>query len=574
MLFRYASGFGLHLLGFSAALGLSLGFTYAVREHARRVGLFDPTDERKLHTTPIPRVGGIAIFAAFALTLVALAAIFGEQMLRIEDGGRLGVVLAGAAGIHVLGLWDDVRNLRARWKFLAQIAIALAVFAGGVRVNEVSLPLVGVVHLGAAAGALFTVVWFVGITNAFNLIDGLDGLAAGAALFALTTMFVVAGINGQQGAGLVTLVLAGATLGFLHYNFHPASIFLGDSGSLFLGFMLAGIGLLSAQKSPTAVAVAIPVVSLGLPVLDTTLAIVRRFLRGQPIFSADRGHIHHRLLGLGHSPRKVALLLYGACAMLALGGMLLVNNSAYVAIVLVLIGAGTGVAVQRLRFREFEELGRLVRRGVRPREVIGRNVRIREATATLGAIQDIGMLFGALERTFAREDFMRVEVRLRRSFIERRDAVPLDRRIEDDIVVWSWSRNGSPRVDWWEIRLPFVEAGSERLGSLVLWQDGAASETSLSHVHVIARELRVVVQRKLVALWHDAERGAAVALLPQFQTMHERVVPIETVLEPAPAPPLLEPGLADATPAVAREAAVVKPRERKTVTVAGRNSAA
>jgi UDP-GlcNAc:undecaprenyl-phosphate GlcNAc-1-phosphate transferase len=177
------------------------------------------------------------------------------------------------------------------------------------------------------------------------------GLAAGAAMFALSTMFVVGSINGQAGPALVTIALAGATLGFLVYNFNPASIFLGDSGSLFLGFMLAGIGLLGSQKSPTVIAVAIPIVSLGLPVLDTTLAVARRFLRGQPIFTADRAHIHHRLLSLGHSPRRVALLHYSACALLGLGGMLLVNDSAYVAVVLVVIGRAGGPAAPVLRVR-------------------------------------------------------------------------------------------------------------------------------------------------------------------------------------------------------------------------------
>jgi hypothetical protein len=201
-----------------------------------------------------------------------------------------------------------------------------------------------------------------------------------------------------RGAATVTIILAGATVGFLCFNFHPASIFLGDSGSLFLGFMLAGIGLLGSQKSPTVIAVAIPIVSLGLPVLDTTLAVARRFLRGQPIFTADRAHIHHRLLSLGISPRRVALLLYSACALLGLSGMLLVNDSAYVAVVLLVIGLGVGIAVQRLSYYEFEELCAMLRRGVRQRKVIRRNVRIREASVRVSDLTDLDHVFEASRR--------------------------------------------------------------------------------------------------------------------------------------------------------------------------------
>jgi UDP-GlcNAc:undecaprenyl-phosphate GlcNAc-1-phosphate transferase len=301
----------LYLFGLVVAVCSSAALTYVVREFARRAGLVDPCNERKVHVHPVPRIGGVAIVLAVALAMIATVALFGSHVFAINARG-LATVIGGAIAMHLVGLIDDIRPMRARWKFLAQIIIACGVFIAGLRVTTLSLPFVGTLELGGIVGMLFTVVWLVGITNAFNLIDGLDGLAAGAALFALTTMFVVASLNGLIGAATVTIILAGATVGFLCFNFHPASIFLGDSGSLFLGFMLAGIGLLGSQKSPTVIAVAIPIVSLGLPVLDTTLAVARRFLRGQPIFTADRAHIHHRLLSLGHSPRRVALLLNSA----------------------------------------------------------------------------------------------------------------------------------------------------------------------------------------------------------------------------------------------------------------------
>ena len=490
----------LSVLAFATSLIASLALTYVVRERATRAGMFDPTDERKLHTRKIPRVGGVAIFLSVAIALAVLAMRGGFEGVGLVSS-KLAIIVVGGAATFLLGLYDDLRQMRARYKFAVQIAIAVAIFVAGVRIDIIALPLIGLIHFNPVIALFFTIFWFVGLTNAFNLIDGLDGLASGAAMFALTTMFVVATINQQAGAALVTLAVAGATLGFLRYNFHPASIFLGDSGSLFLGFMLAGIGAISSQKGSTVVAIAIPLVSLGLPVLDTSLAIVRRFLRGQPIFSADRGHIHHRLLSLGHSPAKVALLMYAGCAGLALGGMLLVNQSGYVAVVLAVVGLGVGVVVQRLRYYEFEELGRLLRKGVQQRRVIGRGVRVREAGVRIARQRDLERVFDILESTFAGDDFQRAEVRLRPSFVKHASVGTMDdRRLEDDIAIWSWNRGNHEDPSLWEIKLPLIE-GDHRIGSLVLWKDGAGKETSLSHLYAIAGQLRAAVQMKIVQLW-------------------------------------------------------------------------
>ena len=525
-LYPFQHPIGLYIAGFGTALAGALSATYAVRERARRAQLFDGCEERKVHRGDIPRLGGVGVFVASALGLSATFALYGAGVLGTWHAG-LPVVLGGAAAVHFLGLFDDLYNIRARYKLLAQVAIALAVYVAGVRVTTISLPFFGIAPLSPAVGLLFTVLWLVGITNAFNLIDGLDGLASGAAMFALTTMFVVASINGQDGAALVTIILAGATLGFLVYNFPPASIFLGDSGSLFLGFMLAGVGLLSSQKSQTVVAVAIPVVSLGLPVFDTSLSILRRFLRGQPIFSADRGHIHHRLLTLGHSPKRAAMLLYGACAFLALGGMLLVNDSGYVALVLVVIGLFACIATRRLRYQEFEELARLLRKGVRQREIIARGVHMREVSARVAGLSDLTVVFETLGTAFASDNFQRTEVRLRPSFIYRDDVRALDRRLEDDIAIWSWSRSGLAEPSLWEIKLPLIGRDGLRIGSFVLWQDGLGNEIALSHLHTIAGELRQVVQEKVVALWHVTEQHRLLTESDASEeSKFERVVPL------------------------------------------------
>ncbi|MDB4907235.1 MAG: UDP-N-acetylmuramyl pentapeptide phosphotransferase/UDP-N-acetylglucosamine-phosphate transferase [Gemmatimonadetes bacterium] len=517
---------GLHLFGFVTALLGSLALTWLVRGRARKLQLFDGHDDRKVHRGDIPRVGGVAVFSAATVALGLTLALFGSSVLG-ETAHGLTVILLGAAAMHFVGLVDDLYSLRARVKFVFQIIVALGVFAAGVRVSSLTLPGVGVVELGGTVGLVFTVIWLVGVTNAFNLIDGLDGLASGAALFALTTMFVVAGINHQYGATLLTLVLAGATLGFLAYNFHPASIFLGDSGSLFLGFMLAGIGLLSSQKGQTVVAVSIPIVALGLPVIDTALAIFRRFLRGQPIFSADRGHIHHRLLLLGHSPRKAALVLYAACASLALAGMLLVNDSGYVALVLLVVGLGTTLFVQSLRYHEFAELGRVVRKGFKQRQVIGRGVRVREASLRVSELGTLDEIFEALGSTFAADDFQRAELRLRPSFVYGQGVASLDRRFDDDLAVWTWLRTEVAEASLWEIKLPLIDEREGRVGSIVLWQDGLGDETALSHMHTIARELRGVVQVKVLTLWHNDAYGARFRDDGEASTF-EVVVPLPT----------------------------------------------
>jgi UDP-GlcNAc:undecaprenyl-phosphate GlcNAc-1-phosphate transferase len=511
-----SSGVALVLSAASSVL-----FTYLVRRRARRAGLFDRTDDRKTHELAIPRVGGVAIVLS-VLTTLALLTWYAGGSVFMDSGTGLLVVLAGGLATHLLGLYDDLWQVRARWKFLAQLAIAAAVYGLGVRVTTLALPFVGIIHLAPAVALAFTVLWLVGITNAFNLIDGLDGLASGAALFALTTMFVVASANGRGGAALVTIVLAGATAGFLYYNFHPATIFLGDSGSLFLGFMLAGIGLLSAEKATTVVAVAIPVVSLGFPVLDTLIAIVRRLLRGQPIFAADRGHIHHRLLGRGHSPRNVVLALYAACAILAMAGMLLVNDGAHVVVVLTLVGFGVLIAVQRLRIVEFEEVARLLRRGTTHWDTVARNVRVREASSRLAAMGTLGDVFKTLEETFADDGCPRVEIRLTASFL--RDARPADGlAVEEEASVWVWSRELHPASGWWHVSLPLTDPAGARLGSLVVWQDDElALRPFLPNFPTIAGELRVQLAAKLLSLWHSVPARQLPALGARVSDRVER----------------------------------------------------
>ncbi len=499
-------------IGFLIALVSSLSLTRFVGSHARRIGLVDPVDDRKIHTEPIPRLGGVALFISVILAVAALSAK--DIFHTLPIGKALFAVLLGGGGMFALGLYDDLRPMRARYKLLVQVTIAFGVASFGVSFNAITLPFLGTFVLAPWLAILVTVSWLVGISNAFNLIDGLDGLAGGVALFALTTLFTVAALFGHIDAALMAVILAGATVGFLRFNFHPALIFLGDSGSLFVGFMLAGLGLVSAQKIPGEVSIVIPVVALGLPILDTALTIIRRFLRLQPIFSPDRGHIHHRLLGRGHSPRNVAFLLYIACGLFATGGAFLAYPADSVVLLVVLISmmslVGLGLLIQRLGFIEFQEFGRLARGAISPRETIGRNVRFREASTRLHELEDVREIFEALGQVFNEENIPRAEVRLQRWFLNRRPSVvSADGRGDDELPVWSLNRTDHESEGWWEIVLPLNAADERRMGSLVIWEEGQSYAASLSHLHVISEHLRIELQQKLQLLgWPAAEELA------------------------------------------------------------------
>lgn len=318
-----AVGFGLIL-----SLILSLVLTPLMRRLAQKVRALDPFSARKLlRPSQIPRLGGVAIALAFYVT-VAVAWSTGSVVARatLEQGTHVFPILLGGIPILLLGIVDDLRGMRALPKLLVEASVALFLYWQGLRVLGTSGPS-GPVELSQLLSALVTVAWVVGVVNAVNLIDGLDGLASGMAVIALSTTTVAALLRGELLLAFLTGSLAGATLGFLRYNFNPASIFMGDSGSLFLGYLLATTSIWSVRKSATAVLVVFPVVALGLPLLDTGLTISRRFLAGRPVMQADRDHVHHRLLLKGLPVRRAVLLLYGVCLVFSGLSLLMVLGS-------------------------------------------------------------------------------------------------------------------------------------------------------------------------------------------------------------------------------------------------------
>lgn len=301
---------------------VAAGLVPRVERLAYRVGAIDAPGGRRRHSGQVPRLGGIAVAVAVATSVAAghLLALPGFERLA-EQGWSLARLAMASLVIGVVGAADDVRGLPPAVKLAGQLIGAMLAVAGGYVVRHVTLPVLDTtVDLGAV-GVLLTLVWIVAVTNALNLIDGLDGLATGVALIASITLAVISLLEGRTGGALLATCLAGALAGFLPFNVPPARVFLGDSGSLLVGFWLSILSLQAVQKTTTAVLLLASILALGVPLLDTALAVARRLVAAGPggVFRADREHIHHRLLRSGRSPHAVLAVLYAACAA---GGML------------------------------------------------------------------------------------------------------------------------------------------------------------------------------------------------------------------------------------------------------------
>ena len=339
----------LEIVVFALALFVAAALTPFLITVARRCGLIDHGDARKVHKAPTPRIGGVAIVAGFFAPLLSLAFIPGRVQTFFAQHHSLWVLLGCAAAIAALGLYDDLRGASAKQKLFVQIAVAIVmVSVPGYRIELLHIPFGGIQHVGMLAAPL-SVLWIVGIVNAINLIDGLDGLAGGVALIVVATNLVLGVVHGDVMTVLLMTALAGGVIGFLFYNLNPAQIFMGDTGSLFLGFVLAAVSLRTSHKSSTAWALLVPVVALGLPIADTLLAFIRRALRGQSPFRPDREHIHHKLLDIGLTHRQAVLALYGTCVCLASAALLLSFSSSRTnALILVVIGALATYAIRHI----------------------------------------------------------------------------------------------------------------------------------------------------------------------------------------------------------------------------------
>ncbi|MEM1024828.1 MAG: MraY family glycosyltransferase [Myxococcota bacterium] len=387
------------ITAFVSACLVSALLTPVITALAHRQGWLDvPTESRKVHRRPVPRLGGVAVVVAFMTPLLGLLLVgnHASQLLYQDERLTLGLLLGGIA-IVALGVYDDLKGADARLKLGVQSSVAILVWALGFRIELLGNPLGDPFATGILSLPI-TWLWVVGVINAMNLIDGLDGLASGIALFASGVLFCVALTDNAIVLCLLTASLGGAILGFLFFNFNPARIFLGDSGSMFLGFLLASISIWAQRKGTTAAALLVPVLALGLPILDTSLSFIRRLARGTSPFKADRDHVHHRLMDLGLTHRGTVLTLYATSAVFSMGALALLNDDPLVHVisgtsvgfVVVLLLRRIGVFNSQHQAQELETMRQRVRRASR---------RIRSAdsadeawNATQDALRSLGVI--------------------------------------------------------------------------------------------------------------------------------------------------------------------------------------
>ncbi len=413
----------------------SLLLTPLVRDLFAGAGLVDPPDQlRKRHPRPIPRVGGIPIVLAFGAAFLVLLLFDSHAGRWVKDSLPMTQrLLPAVALVFLTGLLDDVFALKPWEKLLGQTAAALLAYWAGVRITGFAD-----FHFAGIWWTLpLTVGWLVGCTNAFNLIDGVDGLAAGVGFFATTTTLMAALLHQELGLAVATVPLAGALLGFLRYNFNPASIFLGDCGSLLIGFLLGCYSIFWSQKSATLLGMTAPLMILAVPLLDTALSVLRRFLRLQPIFGADRGHIHHRLLDRGLTPQRVTLVIYGVCGLAAAFSLLQsVAHDHFGGVIIILFCAVTWIGIQNLGYVEFGVAGRMLSRGAF-RRMLQSEIQVRQLEQSLakaGGIEECVVLIaeGALLFGFSRL------------------------RLCVDGSVWDMPLEECDERECWELRIPIV----------------------------------------------------------------------------------------------------------------------
>lgn len=317
--------------------------TPLVIKMAVKFGAVDTPDERKVHTRIMPRMGGLAIYCGF------IVAVLLTQTISVKLLG----LLIGCTMIILLGIIDDIKVLSPKVKLLGQILAAIVIVLSGIRVDFLTNPFADIVFFDSMIFTVpITLLWIVGVTNAVNLIDGLDGLAAGTSGIAAVTIAVVSFMEGHVATGTLALILAGSVFGFLPFNFNPAKVFMGDTGSMFLGFTLSVLAITGLTKSATFVSLFIPIVILGIPIFDTAFAIVRRFLNGAPIFQADKGHLHHQLLYVGLTHKQSVLAIYAVNICLA-GSAILMSTMAPPQAVMILVGlaALTIIGMNQLSFK-------------------------------------------------------------------------------------------------------------------------------------------------------------------------------------------------------------------------------
>lgn len=349
-----------------ASACLSALITPFLRTIAFENGVVDVPGQRKIHQQIIPRVGGIAVAVSFFSAVVIGYSLF-QSDLTLSMAPLTGLCIGGAL-VLLVGIVDDIniKGLRASKKFVGQVLAALALIPFGFLIETLTVPFIGVVNLGSIIGISLTIAWVVGITNAFNLIDGMDGLSSGMAVIAAITLTILSILTGNLLMTIVLVAILGSTLGFLYYNWPPAKMFIGDCGAMFLGFLLAAVSIETSFKSsgmePPVFATSLfaPILALGLPIIDTCAAISRRAWHRKPLFSPDRQHIHHRLLDAGFTSRQAVLVLYGVSIGLGVAALATTIVTSSIAVVIVVIAAvlaflAVGVLLKKSRIKPVDK---------------------------------------------------------------------------------------------------------------------------------------------------------------------------------------------------------------------------
>ncbi|HKQ03888.1 MAG TPA: MraY family glycosyltransferase [Blastocatellia bacterium] len=459
-----------------------------------------------IHQSPVPRLGGVAIFTAFICAIALAVTVSAGFALDTHLVSRPVYWILGAASVvFLLGLFDDVYSAPPVAKFLVEGLAAVMLYFGGF--GFFSVPLTGGPLAGWASLAL-TILWVLLITNAFNLIDGIDGLAAGSALFSTLTVFVISLASSNSMVSILALALAGAILGFLRFNFNPATIFLGDSGSLFIGFMLSALALAGTQKSSTAVAVAIPVVSFGLPILETLISVIRRFMNGQPLFVGDRQHIHHKLLERGLTQRQSVIILYAVSALCGLLSLLLLNPSGpTVGIVLFVIGAGVWVGVQHLGYHEFFEIRRVAQRTIDQKKIIINNLAIRRAGEGLSGAGSLEAICKILGQAFEANDFDRFHLEL----------PPWRYRCASDLSPhsqfdgpYAWQKQTNEisfersHLPAWSLKLELLDAAQQSVGAFTVYR-ACNDKPLLVDINLLTTEFRAALAAAVARVTESAD---------------------------------------------------------------------
>jgi len=486
---------------FICSLGLSLVLTAGVREVCVRFGAVDMPDHRKVHKKPIPRTGGVAIFISFLLTLIAAGFLPTDISDLLVIDRKIFFVFAGGFVCFGIGLLDDLIGAKPLVKLSFQVFGGALAFMGGIDITQFQIG--GFVISFRPFDLLVTVFWFVLFMNAVNLIDGLDGLAGGIVVFASVVMVVLSILKADFFTAVLFTALAGSVLGFLRYNFNPASIFMGDSGSYFLGYAIAAMSIMGSVKSQVAPAMMMPLLALGVPLFDTILSPVRRFIRGKKMFKPDNRHIHHRLKKMGFTTIKSVSILYGVTAFLCVAALVMVNiRDERAGLFLVLLGAGTVIFIRKLGYFEYVGTDKLLgwlrdltdesglswdRRGF-----LNHQIEISRA----GDVDEMW------ERLVEAADFLRLD------FVEMRLSGPSSGEaayLKKAPFEYSTGELNSDLMDWnrtLHVILPLAQNGN-RYGSLAVSKDMVKKEVSPFMLRRIEQLRRTVVD-KLNNLNHEA----------------------------------------------------------------------